>query len=303
VLAFGFVALAAASPVRAELNVFACEPEWGALASEIGGDKVTVFTATTAHQDPHQVQARPALIARLRAADLAVCTGAELEIGWMPVLLRQAANGRVQPGSPGYFEAAQQVRLLEVPTRLDRAEGDIHPAGNPHIQTDPRNIWRVAAALSRRMAELDQSDAAVFAARAQDFAGRWAVSLQRWTAAAAPFRGATVAAYHKSWAYLEDWLGLREAATIEPKPGIPPGSQYLSRLVAELPARNVRAILYSAYEDPRASEFVAGRIGAAPVMLPFTVGGTARARDLFGLFDDTIDRLAGALAGTAVGRR
>ena len=300
---FGFVALVAASQVHAELNVFACEPEWGALASEIGGDKVTVFTATTAHQDPHQVQARPSLIARLRAADLAVCTGAELEIGWMPVLLRQAANGRVQPGSPGYFEAAQQVRLLEVPTRLDRAEGDIHPAGNPHIQTDPRNISRVAATLSRRMEELDQTDAAVFAARAQNFASRWMVSLQRWTGAAAPFRGATVAAYHKSWAYLEDWLGLREAATIEPKPGIPPGSQYLSQLITELPARNVRAILYSAYEDPRASEFVAGRIGATAVMLPFTVGGTVRARDLFGLFDDTIDRLAGPLAGTAVGQR
>src|SRR5262249_24704488 len=224
-LGFAFVALGAASQARAELTVFACEPEWAALASEIGGDRVTVFTATTAHQDPHQVQARPALIARLRAADLAVCTGAELEIGWMPMLLRQAANGRVQPGSPGYFEAAQQVRLLEVPTRLDRAEGDIHPAGNPHIQSDPRNIWTVAAALSRRMADLAQPDAAVFAAGARVFAGRWTVSLQRWTAAAAPFRGATVAAYHKSWAYLEDWLGLREAATIEPKPGIPPGSQ------------------------------------------------------------------------------
>src|SRR5215470_16766214 len=172
-LGLGFVQFVAAGPVHAALNVFACEPEWGALASEIGGDKVAVFTATTARQDPHQVQARPALIARLRAADLVVCTGAELEVGWMPVLLRQAANGRVQPGSAGYFEAAQQVRLLEVPTRLDRAEGDIHAAGNPHIQTDPRNIATVAAALSRRMQELDQPDAADFAARAQSFASRW----------------------------------------------------------------------------------------------------------------------------------
>src|SRR5215472_4907202 len=135
-LGLSFVAFVSAGPVRAELNVFACEPEWAALASEIGGDKVSVFTATTAKQDPHQVQARPALIAQLRSADLVVCTGAELEIGWMPVLLRQAANGRVQPGSPGYFEAAQHVRLLDLPTRLDRAEGDIHPSGNPHIQTD-----------------------------------------------------------------------------------------------------------------------------------------------------------------------
>ena len=302
-LGLGFVAFVSAKQAHAELNVFACEPEWAALATEIGSNKVSVFTATTAKQDPHQVQARPALIAQLRSADLVVCTGAELEIGWMPVLLRQAANGRVQPGSPGYFEAAQQIRLLDVPTRLDRAEGDIHPAGNPHIQTDPRNIATVAAALTRRMGELDQADATAFAAQAQNFAGRWTAAMQRWAQRAAPFRGSTVAAYHKSWAYLEDWLGLREAATIEPKPGIPPGSQYLAQLVADLPAKNVRAILYSAYEDPRGSEFVAQRIGAAAVMLPFTVGGTDRAKDLFGLFDDTIDRLSGPLAGAAVGKR
>src|SRR5262252_9131061 len=164
-LGLSFVAFVSAGPVRAELNVFACEPEWAALASEIGGDKVSVFTATTAKQDPHQVQARPALIAQLRSADLVVCTGAELEIGWMPVLLRQASNGRVQPGSPGYFEAAQQVRPLDLPTRFDRAEGDIHPAGNPHIQTDPRNIATVAAALARRLSEIDPADNAVIAQR------------------------------------------------------------------------------------------------------------------------------------------
>jgi zinc/manganese transport system substrate-binding protein len=298
-LNLGFAASLAAGSVRAEFKVFACEHEWGALASEIGSDKVSVFTATTAKQDPHQVQARPALIAQLRSADLVVCTGAELEIGWMPVLLRQAANGRVQPGSPGYFEAAQQVRLLDVPTRLDRAEGDIHPAGNPHIQTDPRNIATVAA-LTRRM-ELNRRCRSL-ATRAQHSPGAG-----RWRCSGGPNGGAvpraTVAAYHKSWAYLEDWLGLREAATIEPKPGIPPGSQYLAQLIADLPAKGARAVLYSAYEDPRASEFVAQRIGAAAVMLPFTVGGTERAKDLFGLFDDTIDRLAGPLAGAAVGKR
>src|SRR5215831_6516161 len=204
---------------------------------------------------------------------------------------------------PRLFRGGPQVRLLDVPTRVDRAEGDIHPAGNPHIQTDPRNIATVAAALTRRMGELDQADAATFAAQAQNFAGRWTAAMQRWTQRAAPFRGTTVAAYHKSWTYLEDWLGLREAATIEPKPGIPPGSQHLAQLVADLPAKNVRAILYSAYEDPRGSEFVAQRIGATAVMLPFTVGGTDRAKDLFRLFDDTIERLSGPLAGAAVGKR
>jgi zinc/manganese transport system substrate-binding protein len=279
------------------LEVFACEPEWGALAKELGGDKVDVFVATTARQDPHQIQARPSLIARLRTADLVVCSGAELEIGWMPMLLRQGANGRVQPGGPGYFEAAQYVRLLEVPTRLDRAEGDIHAAGNPHVQTDPRNIAAVAQALAGRMQQIDPADAAAIAGRAQNFQARWAAAMQRWQQQAAPLRGTAIATYHRSWAYLEDWLGLREAANIEPKPGIPPSGQYLAQLIAELPARGVRGVIYSAYEDPRASEFVAQRIGVTAIMLPYTVGGTDRARDLFGLFDDTVDRLTQGLAG------
>ena len=301
-LALAIVSLCWIGQARA-FQVFACEPEWGALASELGGDRVTVFTATTGRQDPHQIQARPALIAQLRGADLVVCTGAELEIGWMPVLLRQAANGRIQPGSPGYFEAAQQVRLLDIPARLDRAEGDIHAAGNPHIQTDPRNIATVAAALAPRMAQLDAANAAMYTSRAQNFAGRWNAAMQRWTQQAAPIRGTTIGTYHKSWTYLEDWLGLREAGTIEPKPGIPPSSQYLAQLVAEWPAKSVRAVIYAAYEDPRGAEFIAQRINAPAIGLPFTVGGTDQARDLVGLFDDTIVRLVAGLAGTASGRR
>jgi zinc/manganese transport system substrate-binding protein len=285
------------------LEVFACEPEWGALAKELGGDRADVFVATTARQDPHQIQARPSLIARLRTADLVVCTGAELEIGWLPMLLRQGANARVQPGSPGYFEAAQYVRLLEVPTRLDRAEGDIHAAGNPHIHTDPRNIAAVAQALAGRMQQLDPADAAAIAGRAQNFQARWAAAVQRWSQQAAPLRGVTIGAYHKSWVYLEAWLGLRGAGAIQPKPGVPPGSQYLAQLVGEWPARGVRGIIYSAYEDPRASEFVAQQIGVPAIMLPYTVGGTDRARDLFGLFDDTVERLMHGLLGGASARR
>lgn len=295
-------ALAAPTGARA-FEVFACEPEWGALVKELAGDRADVFVATTARQDPHQIQARPSLIARLRTADLVVCTGAELEIGWLPMLMRQGANGRVQPGSPGYFEAAQYVRLLEVPTRLDRAEGDIHAAGNPHIQTDPRNIAAVAAALAGRMQQLDAAGAGLIAGRSQNFAARWAAAMQRWEQQAAPLRGMSIGAYHKSWVYLEEWLGLREAGTIQPKPGIPPGSQYLAQIVAEWPARGVRGVIYSAYEDPRASEFVAQSIGVPAIMLPYTVGGTDRASDLIGLFDDTIDRLTRGLTGAASARR
>jgi zinc/manganese transport system substrate-binding protein len=301
-LLLGLAMLVAPSGAHA-LDVFACEPEWGALAKELGGDRVDVFVATSARQDPHQIQARPSLIARLRSADLVVCTGGELEIGWMPMLLRQGANGRVQPGGTGYFEAAQYVRLVDVPSRLDRAGGDIHAAGNPHIQTGPQNIPPIAAALATRMQQLDPADAAAIAGRAQNFQVRWAAAMQRWQQQAASLRGLTIASYHKSWTYLEDWLGLREAANIEPKPGVPPSSQHLAQLIGELPARGVRGVIYAAYEDPRASEFVAQRIGVAAIPLPFTVGGTDQARDLFGLFDDTIARLLQGLAGGAGARR
>jgi zinc/manganese transport system substrate-binding protein len=295
-------ALGAPTGARA-FEVFACEPEWGALVKELAGDRADVFVATTARQDPHQIQARPSLIARLRTADLVVCTGAELEIGWMPMLLRQGANSRVQPGSPGYFEAAQYVRLLEVPARLDRAEGDVHAAGNPHIQTGPQNIPPIAAALAARMQQLDPAGAGLIAGRAQNFAARWAAAMQRWQQQAAPLRGTAIASYHKGWAYLEDWLGVREVGTIEPKPGIPPSSQYLARLISELPAQGVRGVIYASYEDPRASQFVAQHIGVPAIMLPYTVGGTDRAGDLFGLFDDTIDRLTQGLIGAASARR
>jgi zinc/manganese transport system substrate-binding protein len=297
-LALCFFPLLRAEKAHA-LDVFACEPEWAALAQELGRDTVTAFSATTARQDPHHIQARPSLIARLRAADLVVCTGAELETGWLPVLLRQAANPRVQPGSPGYFEAAQQVRLLEVPAQLNRAMGDVHAAGNPHIQTDPRNIAAVATALSARMRQLDVANAAAIAGYNQSFMARWAAAIQRWAVQAASLRGTPVAVYHKNWTYLEDWLGLREMGTVEPKPGVPPGSQYLAQLVAELPARGVRVVLYAVYEDPRPSEFVAQRISVPAIELPFTVGGSDRATDLFGLFDNTIDRLLRGLGGAA----
>jgi|SRR5579883_29064 len=280
----------------AALNVFACEPEWAALASELGGEDVSVFTATTARQDPHQIQARPALIARLRGADIAVCTGAELEIGWMPVLLRQASNAKVQPGAAGYFEATQQVRLLEVPTRLDRAEGDIHPQGNPHIQSDPRYMRIVAAALAKRFAVIDAAHASRYAERAKLFDDKLAQAIARWQAEAAPLKGVNVMIYHKEWVYLATWLGMNEVDTIEPKPGVPPGSAYLAQLLDDAPKKKVRMILYSAYQDPRAPDFIAEKTHIPAVMLPFTVGGSEGAKDLFGLYDDTIKRLLAGLA-------
>ncbi len=285
--------LFAAWPVfaHAALNVFACEPEWGALATELGGDAVKVYTATTAFQDPHHIEARPSLIAQMRRADLAVCTGAELEIGWLPVLLRQSGNAAIQPGQPGYFEAARQVALLEKPAVLDRSQGDVHAAGNPHIQTDPRNIARVAQALGARLAEIDPAHAAAYRARLADFNTRWNAAMTRWQAQAAPLKGMPIAVQHEGFPYLENWLGLKQVAVLEPKPGVAPSISHLAEIVAQLKTTPAKVVIRAAYQDPRPSEWLAEHAGIPAVSMPFTVGGSDRARDLFGLFDDSVAQL------------
>src|SRR5256714_4205854 len=184
-----FACLGAATPARANLNVFACEPEWAALSTEIGGDKVSVYAATTGQQDPHQIQARPGLIARARHADIAVCTGAELEIGWLPQILAQTSNQKIRPGAPGAFDAASFIHLVDVPARLDRAEGDIHGQGNPHIQTSPINILAVAKPLADRFSQLDPSNAQTYAARLADFTMRWQAAMTKWQGEAPPPKG------------------------------------------------------------------------------------------------------------------
>jgi len=282
---------AAAAPAGAALRILACEPEWGALAQELGGDRVDVFIATTAAQDVHQIQARPSLIARARSADLAVCTGAELEIGWLPVLLQQSGNARIQSGQPGHFEAADYVTRLEVPARVDRSEGDIHPAGNPHIQTDPRNIALVAQALAQRLAQLAPADSAIFATRTQDFIRRWQQAIARWEQAAAPLAGVAFVAHHNEWVYLETWLHLKRIALLEPKPGVEPTATHLEEVLAALKLTPATFIVYAAYQDPRADQWLAGRAAIPAVKLPYTVGGSDAAKDLFGLFDDTIAQL------------
>jgi zinc/manganese transport system substrate-binding protein len=291
----GFLLLALTIPAHAELKVFACEPEWAALTQELGDDKVSVFTATTALQDPHHIEARPSLIARLRQADLLVCTGAELETGWLPMLLRQSGNARVQPGRSGYFEAAQHVRMLEIPARLDHAEGDVHAAGNPHIQTDPRNIGVVATALAQRLAEIDPAGANHYQARQRDFAQRWNAAIKRWEQQAAPLRDVRIVVQHKGFPYLENWLGLRQIATLEPRPGMEPTSGHLAEVLEKLKREPAQMILRAAYHDGRASEWLAERAKIPAVVVPFTVGGSNKAGDLFSLFDDTVQQLLGAL--------
>ena len=283
-----------AGGARADLSVFACEPEWAALAKEIGGDKVSVYTATTGAQDPHQVQARPSLIAKARAADIAVCTGAELEIGWLPMIAQQAANPKIVAGQSGSFEAASFVQMLEVPVRFDRAAGDVHAAGNPHIQTDPRNMLIVAKPLADRFAELDAANAALYEARYSDFAKRWNAAMAKWAAEAAPLRGMPIAVQHAGWVYMVNWLGMKQVVVLEPKPGVPASSGYLAQVLETLVRTPAKMVIRAAYQDGRPSEFIAERAKIPAVVLPFTVGGTDEAKDLFSLYDDTIKRLKDA---------
>jgi zinc/manganese transport system substrate-binding protein len=200
----------------------------------------------------------------------------------------------VQPGQPGNFAAADFVRKLEVPTQLDRAQGDVHAAGNPHIQTDPRNIAAVATALGARLQQIDPAHAAEYAKRQADFSRRWQQAIARWTAEARPLQGVNVVSQHKAFVYLYDWLGLKEVAVLEPKPGVEPTVAHLQEVQAALKATPAKMVLYAAYQDPRPSEWLHQNAGVAAVKIPFTVGGTDGAKDLFGLFDDTIARLLAA---------
>lgn len=291
VAALAFSAMATTLPAHAAIKVFACEPEWAALTQELAGDLVSVYTATNALQDPHQVQAKPSLMSAVRNADLMVCTGAELETGWLPVLLRQAGNPKVQSGQAGHFDAADFVRKLEVPPRLDRADGDVHASGNPHIQTDPRNIATVAQALSKRLAEIDPSHASTYQARLTDFNTRWGQAMQRWTQAVAPLKGMPIVVQHKGFPYLENWLGLDQVAALEPKPGVEPSSAHLSDVLNQMQRKPAKVIIRGAYNDGRGSQWLSERTHIPVAVLPFTVGGSERAKDLFGLFDDTVDQL------------
>jgi zinc/manganese transport system substrate-binding protein len=290
-----FILLLLSGNAHAALNVFACEPEWAALTQQLAGDKASVYTATGPLQDPHQVQARPSLIAKARGAQLLVCTGAELEIGWMPVVLRESGNSAIQPGSGGNFEAAQYVTMMEVPTRLDRADGDVHAAGNPHIQTDPRNFLPVAEALSKRMIQLDPANTAYYQQQLATFNQQWRAAIARWEKQAAPLMGVSIIAHHKGFPYLNDWLGLKEVAELEPKPGMEPSAAYLGQVLSELQQHPARMVIRAAYQNERPSEWIAERAHIPAVMLPFTVGGTPQATDLFTMFDDTIQRLLAGL--------
>ncbi|MEW8505475.1 MAG: zinc ABC transporter substrate-binding protein [Candidatus Thiodiazotropha sp.] len=285
------VAMALTKSSLAAVSVFACEPEWASLAEALGGDRVKVVSATTAHQDPHRIEARPSLIAKVRRADLLVCSGAELEIGWLPMLQRQAGNRKVLAGQLGHFEAAEQIERLGIPDSLDRSMGDIHVSGNPHVHLDPRRLSTIAAALSDRLTTLDPPNADYYRSRHEDFSRRWEEALQNWKARAAPLAGARLVVHHEDWVYLFDWLGIVKAGALEPKPGLPVTSGHIVKLKKRLQQEPPIAIIHTAYQSPRAAKRLSQITGIPVVELPYTVGGAEGVVDLFTLFDETLNRL------------
>ncbi len=278
------------APAQARLKVFACEPEWGSLLHELAGDKIDIDVATSALQDVHVIEAKPSLIAKMRRADLVVCTGSELEVGWLPQLIRQSGNAKIAAGA-GSFMAATQVKTLDKPAQFDRAAGDVHPQGNPHVQLDPRRVLVIAKVLDARLVQLDPANAAVYQQRLADFQKRWLAAMVKWKAQAAPLRGRKVVVHHISWVYLWDWLGVQQIGALEPKPGVPPTSGHLSSLIAVTRNSDTLAIVRAAYQDRKPADWLSQRTDVPAVTLPYTVGGDAQSKDLFGLFDSTIAKL------------
>jgi zinc/manganese transport system substrate-binding protein len=291
-LSFAGVAIALLTqPSFAALNVLTCEPEWAALATEIGGDKVKASSATTALQDPHRIEARPSLISKARNADLLACTGMELEVGWLPILLQQSGNEKIAAGKPGNFEAGQFIHPLNVPTSVDRRDGDVHAAGNPHIQQDPHNIAKIAEGMSKRLQKIDPDNAKYYQERLKDFSARWDTAIKKWEEQAASLKGVKVIEHHENMEYLAHWLGMHITGALEPKPGVDPSPAYLTQLLNDLKGQPVKMVLRAAYQDGRGSRWFADHAQVHAVAVPFTVGGTPQATDLFSLFDNTIQLL------------
>ena len=287
-------AAACAPSAAAEVRIFACEPEWAALAEEIGGDNVVAFSATHAGQDPHYIRARPSLIAQVRRADVLLCSGAELEVGWLPVLMQRGARRIVQPGESGHIMAADHVEVLGQPEVVDRSLGDIHPSGNPHVHLDPRNIVLVATVLAERLAEIDLANAEAYSSRLASFQARWSEAMEGWERRLAGLRGMRVIVYHQEWVYFLNWSGLERAASLERAPGIPPSASHLRTVLERARGADVKAILKTPFESDNATGWLSERAGIPVVELPYTVGGRHGADNLFSLFDVTLALLEDA---------
>ncbi|RYF41443.1 MAG: zinc ABC transporter substrate-binding protein [Comamonadaceae bacterium] len=277
------------APAQA-LNVFVCEPEWGAVVRALAPD-AQVRSATHARQDPHHIEARPSLIAALRRADLAVCTGASLESGWLPVLQQRSANPRVQTGAPGMVFAADHAALIDPRPPGSPFDGDVHTEGNPHLHLDPQRLLEVVAAVAQAIEQAEPVRRDQLRIRQAAWEKDWRARIAQWERRAAPLRGLRIAAQHTSYAYLWDWLGIEQVADLEPKPGMPPTPGHLQRVLALARAAPPRAVVVSTYQDPKPGQWLGQQLGIPVLQLPATVSEEAPAGELATFFDQLIDRL------------
>ena len=277
-----------------KLYIFACEPEWKSLAEELGGDKVKAISATHAKQDPHHIRARPSLIAKIRRADLIFCSGAGLEVGWMPILL-QKAKSEVQPGNIGYFMASKYTPVIDIPKTIDRSHGDVHPEGNPHIHLDPHNIILVAKELNRRLTIIDPKNKSYYQSKYNNFLDRWENSLLRWNKEIESIKGKRIIIHHKSFDYLINWAELNIIASLEVKPGIPPTVSHLRNILKNTNKNKVDIIVISPYDPTEGALWLSEKIQIPFVTLPYTIGGNEESNNLIALFDSSIKILQNAL--------
>ncbi|WP_028111613.1 metal ABC transporter solute-binding protein, Zn/Mn family [Ferrimonas kyonanensis] len=290
-------ALLAAPQVWA-MNIFTCEPEYAALAQELAPE-ASVFSATSAMQDPHHVQARPSLIAKMRRADLVICAGAELEIGWLPMLQMKANNPDVRDGQPGMFYTASVVDTLGKLDKVDRSMGDVHAGGNPHFHFSPSRMQTIAEAVTAKLVGLDPDNQTQYQQRLADFSQRWQTATAEWERRAAPLKGKKVIAYHSSFQYLFDWLGMEQVGDLEPKPGLPPTTGHLAQLLQQAQTTPLMAVIYTGYQDGRGAQWLGERAGIPVVQLPFGPGVDG-AEDLFQLYDTNLNLLLAALGADDV---
>jgi zinc/manganese transport system substrate-binding protein len=289
-----------AIPAQAAINVVATTEDLASLAREVGGDRIKVEAIAKGYQDPHFVEAKPSFILKLHAADLLIVVGREMEVGWLPPLVQQSRNARVQPGANGYLDASLNVRILEIPTgQITRAMGDVHPLGNPHYWLDPGNGRRIAQAIQQKLAALSPGDAAFFAQRYADFDRRLAEAEKRWDAMMAPYKGLRIVTYHRSWANLVDRFHLEVVGYVEPRPGIPPSPSHTLELIQAMKRDAIRLIVVEPYFDLKTPNAIARDTGAKVVVLPPSVGGVDAVRDYIGLFDYDLKLLVDAIAAGA----
>ena len=295
-IAIALASLASARPASAALKVVTTTSDLGALAKEVGGDKVQVDSFAKGYQDPHFVEPKPSFILLANKADLLIVVGRELEIGWLPPIITSSRNPKIQVGAAGYLDASNNVKILEIPTgQITRAMGDVHPAGNPHYWLDPGNGRRIAAAIRDKFSELSPADKAYFAQRYSDFDKRLADAEKKWDATMAPYKGTKIVTYHRSWPNFVDRFGLDTIGYVEPKPGIPPSPSHTLELIDEMKRQSVKVILVEPYFDLKTPQAIANQVGGKVLVLAPSVGGTKEATDYIALFDYNVNTLASTL--------